>query len=90
MTVNADVRYSGHVACEVLEAGRGETGEAVTIGKPIPGFTLADCAPVTADRVDAPLTWRGGELSSLRGRSIRLRFDLFKADLFAIRFIDSQ
>lgn len=86
LAVNAAIRYSGHVACEVLEAGLGETGEAVTVGKPIPGYTLADCVPVTGDHVHAPLAWRGGDLATLRGRSVRLHFSLFKADLFAMKF----
>ena len=86
LAVNAAVRYSGHVRCEVQEAGLGETGEAVTIGRPIPGYTLDDCAPVTGDRIHAPLSWRGGSLGALRGRSVRLHFSLFKTDLFALEF----
>jgi len=87
LAVNAAVRYSGHVACEVLEAGLGETGEAVTVGKPIPGYTLADCVPVTGDQVHAPLAWTAGpDLRALRGRTVRLHLQLFKADLYALRF----
>ena len=86
LAVNACVRYSGYVKCEVLEAGLGDTGEAVTIGRPIPGYSLDDCAPVTGGAVSTPLSWRGGGLDALAGRSVRLRFALFKTDLFAVRF----
>ena len=34
----------------------------------------------------APFAWRGGTLGALKGRSIRLRFVLFKADLYALQF----
>lgn len=88
LSVNANVRYSGYLKCEVLEAGLGETGEAVTIGRPIPGYTLEDCEAVTGDAIRAALNWRGGALAALKGRSVRLRFSLFKADLYALRFGD--
>ena len=69
-----------------MDAGIGDTGEATTVGKAIPGFGLDDCQPVTGDSTDAAVTWRGGDVRRLRGRSVRLRFDMYKADLFAIRF----
>ena len=86
LAVNADVRYSGYACCEVLEAGRGDTGEAVTIGKPIEGYTLDDCLPVTDNSARTTFTWRGGQLTALRGRTVRLRLALFKADIYALHF----
>jgi hypothetical protein len=48
-------------------------------GKPAqPGIAYAES--------DDGIVWRGGDLAVLRGRSVRLRFDLFKADLFALYF----
>lgn len=83
--LNARASYSGFIRAEVLAAGIGDTGTAVTVGQPIPGFTLADCDGVTGDHLDAPLAW-AGDLRSLVGRQVRLHVDLYKADLFAIRF----
>jgi hypothetical protein len=89
LAVNADVRYSGYVRCEVLEAGLGDTGEAVTIGRPLAGYTLDDCLPVTGNGVHTAFTWRGGPLAALRGRTVRLRLALYKADIYALHF-DAQ
>ena len=56
-------------------------------GKPLEGFTLADCAPLTGDFIDHTVTWKGGSLESLAGQPVRLRFALRAADLFALQFI---
>jgi len=86
LALNARASYSGGIRCEVLEAGPGETGEAVTVGKALPGYTLDDCVAATGDAVNAPVVWRGGSLAALAGRTVRLRFVLFKADLYALKF----
>ena len=84
--LNVRTRYSGSLRCALLAAGAGETGEAVVEGQPIPGFTLDDCLPIQVDDVDIPLSWKGGSLEALRGQTVRLQFELFKVDLFAIKF----
>lgn len=83
--LNARASYSGFIRAEVLAAGIGDTGTAVTVGQPLAGFTLADNIPVTGDHIDVPLAWKG-DLHSLVGQQVRLHFDLYKADLFALRF----
>jgi hypothetical protein len=83
--LNARVAYSGFIRAEVLAAGSGDTGTAVTVGQPIAGFTLTDCAAVTGDGIDLPLEWTG-DLRALQGREVRLRFELYKAELFAVTF----
>jgi hypothetical protein len=56
---------------------------------PLPGFAIADCDPFTGDALRQPVTWRGQhDVSALAGRTIRLRFELQNADLFAFRFVD--
>lgn len=55
-------------------------------GAALPGWTLADCAPLTGDGFDQPVKWSGGELESLAGKAIRLRFVILDADLFSLRF----
>ncbi|MFH1007210.1 MAG: hypothetical protein V1800_06885 [Candidatus Latescibacterota bacterium] len=49
-------------------------------GHPLEGFS--DMEPLFGDELDAPLSY---DLSSLRGKSVRLRVRLADADLFALR-----
>lgn len=51
-------------------------------GEPIAGFRFADCQPISADALAAPLIWKQ-PLSTLRGRSVRMEFSLKNASLFA-------
>ncbi|SKB06397.1 hypothetical protein SAMN02745166_04465 [Prosthecobacter debontii] len=56
-------------------------------GTPIPGFSLADCEPVTGDQIELPVRWKNGQdLAKLAGQPIRLRFTLRDSDLFSLRF----
>jgi hypothetical protein len=55
-------------------------------GQPVAGYALDDMEPVYGDQLDACVAWKnGGDLSSLQGRPVRLRFVLQDADLFALR-----
>ena len=50
------------------------------------GFTLDDCDPLATDHPDALVTWKGkGDLSTLTGRPVYLRFELRQAALYAFR-----
>jgi len=56
-------------------------------GRALPGFALDDMDPLYGDQLDAPISWKGGgDLSALIGTSVRLRFELHDADVFALRF----
>ncbi len=56
-------------------------------GKALPGFSLEDCPPMFGDSVERGVAWdKGAELSGLAGRTVRLRFVLRDADLYAYRF----
>jgi hypothetical protein len=56
-------------------------------GRPIPGFTLEDCPALFGDSVDRPVAWKsGGDVKSLAGQPVRLRFVLEDADLYAYVF----
>ena len=56
-------------------------------GRPRPGFTMTDCPEIYGDEVEGVIHWeRGGDVSSLAGQPVRLRFALRDADLFAFRF----
>jgi hypothetical protein len=61
------------------------------VGKPIEGFALADMPPLYGDELDAVVEWKSGnDLSSLAGRTVRLRFVLKDADVYALRFQDAK
>ena len=56
-------------------------------GKPISGFSLADCPEIYGDQIEHVVTWKnGGDISKLAGKGIRLRFVMKDADLFSMRF----
>lgn len=56
-------------------------------GEPIKGFTLNDCPAHFGDTVNRAVTWkRGTDVSKLSGKSVRLRFELKDADLYALQF----
>jgi hypothetical protein len=70
---------------EVAQAG--VAGFSTTVGQPAEGFSLDDCDPISGDHTDRAITWRGSDdLSRFAGRPIVLRFKLFKADLYALKF----
>jgi len=60
-----------------------------TSGKPIPDYGLNDMEPIFGDALDKKVEWeKGGDLSELISKPVRLRFVLNDADIFAIQFID--
>lgn len=54
-------------------------------GKPLPGFDLADCRPVSGDSVSEELQWKA-DLGAMEGKPVRLRFEIRDASLFAFQF----
>jgi hypothetical protein len=56
-------------------------------GRPIPGFTLADCVPLVGDEIDQPVRWASNDsVAALAGKPIRIRFVGRNADLYAFAF----
>jgi hypothetical protein len=56
-------------------------------GVPVSGFTLEDCPEVYGDKLDAIVSWNGGnDVGSLAGKAIRLRFQMSDADLYSFQF----
>jgi hypothetical protein len=47
------------------------------------GFGLDQCIAVTGNVTDAAVGWQGRELASLAGRTVRLKFELRNATLYA-------
>ena len=56
-------------------------------GRPIPGYQLNDCSPLKGDSIGENVNWKNGSgISTLKGKVVRLRFQLLKADLYSIQF----
>jgi hypothetical protein len=56
-------------------------------GTPIPNFTLEDCPPIYANEIERSVDWRGdGDLSTVAGQPIRLRFVMTECDLYSFQF----
>ncbi|MBI5775530.1 MAG: hypothetical protein HZA89_17555 [Verrucomicrobia bacterium] len=77
LTLNFATSAAGGIQVELQNAG----------GQPLPGFTLADCPPIFGDALERAVTWKGGgDVSALAGKTVRLRFAMKDADLYALRF----
>ena len=56
-------------------------------GKPIEGYTFADCVPFHGDEVWTDFHWKGkSDLSELRGKAISVAYRLNSAKIFAFRY----
>jgi len=56
-------------------------------GTPLPGYALADCPEIIGDEIEHVVRWKGGaDLGRLAGKSVKVRFELKDADLFAFQF----
>ena len=53
-------------------------------GNVIPGFEADKCVIRHEDRGDIPLAWSGASTSAMAGRSVRLRFALRSANVYAV------
>lgn len=79
LTLNFETSGAGGVQVEIQDAD----------GKPIEGYTLADCPPIFGDRLAKVVRWKsaGGDVRPLAGKPIRLRFVLKDADLYSFQFV---
>ncbi len=81
LSINLSTSAAGSVRVEIQD----------TEGQPIDGYTLADCPEIYGDAIERVVQWkRGADVSGLAGKPIRLRFALKDADLYAIRFVQTQ
>lgn len=75
--INTD-SWRGRVLVEVLDADRMQ---------PVAGFAKEDSISATVNSIDEPVRWKGvSSLESLRGRTVRLRFHLWQAELYSFWF----
>ena len=53
----------------------------------MPGFALADATELFGDEINRTYAWKSGtDVSTLAGKTIRLRFVMKDADLYSFRF----
>ena len=58
-------------------------------GRPLAGWALADAPETFGDEIEGVFHWNGaGDLGRLGGTTVRLRFVMKDADLYAFRFRD--
>ena len=56
-------------------------------GKPIDGYSLADCDEIFTDNIAHIVTWKGNaDVGKLAGKPVKLRLQLRDANLYAIQF----
>jgi hypothetical protein len=72
LVVNAN-SSAGELRVEVLTAD----------GVPVPGYTLDDAAPISADTLGMPVRWAASDRLPNIGGPIRLRFSLSRGDLYS-------
>ena len=51
-------------------------------GRPFPGFSLEECAPLFGDTIDRTVRWQGGSLAALAGQPVRLRLAVSDAQVY--------
>jgi len=54
-------------------------------GKPLEGFRLEDCEPLTGDSINAVVKWKGNSTLKTAPAGLRMRFVLQDADLFSMK-----
>lgn len=60
-------------------------------GEPVPGFDLDDCLPLTGDRLDHRVHWRGDpDRTVLLGKELRLRLEAARTTVYALGAGDAE
>lgn len=77
LELNVDAAGGGSVRVELLDED----------GEPIKGFGKDDAIPIARNSVRMPVVWKGNpDLSALVGRTVRMRFHMTNASLYAFQF----
>jgi len=75
LLLNYSTSGAGSVRVEIQDAG----------GAPVPGYAMDDAIRHVGDASGLEVRWKsGGDISGLKGRSIRLRVIMHDADLFSL------
>lgn len=81
LELNVDCSGGGHLNVELQSAD----------GQPIPGYTLADCDRIYHNNIRKTVTWKGkADVSSLKGKSVRINLAMRDAKLYALQFASSK
>jgi|LSQX01.1.fsa_nt_gb hypothetical protein len=81
LAINASTSGAGSIQVEIQDAA----------GQPLPGYALADCPRIFGDDLELVVRWKqGGDVRPLSGKTVRLRFVLSDADLYAFQFVPYQ
>ena len=68
------------------DGGTVRVGLETADGKPIAGYEINNCVPLSGDHIQRNVAWKNGsDLNSLEGKTVRLRFQLKKADLYSLQ-----
>lgn len=77
LEVNAWTHYGGELRLELIEAN----------GAAIPGYSLAECDPISGEAANQTITWQGNpDLAAWASKPVRLRLWLRRARLHALQF----
>jgi hypothetical protein len=77
LSLNFSTSAGGSVKLEIQDAQ----------GVPLPGYHLDEQQPMVGDAIDRVVAWKDNrDLAALTGKTIRLRFVLQEADVFALQF----
>lgn len=75
LLLNYSTSAGGQLQVELLDAD----------GEPIPDFGLNDAPLIVGDEIDRSVQW-AGDLQTLQGTPVRLRFVMLECDLYSFRF----
>jgi len=88
--ITKPLRFSGRELCvNYLTSAGGSLRLELQdeAGKPLPGFALGDCKALGGDSIEQKITWaKGSAGATLAGQTVRLRFVMQNADLYALQF----
>lgn len=87
--VTKPLKFSGNTL-ELNLAAKGEVRVELQdeAGQPLRGFELSNCDPIRGDHLQKKVTWKGkSNVKSLEGKTVRVRFQLQQAKLYACQFV---
>ena len=77
LSINFGTSAAGSVRVEIQDEA----------GKPLPGYSLDDAVKQIGNEVDRKVRWKqGSDVSSLAGKTVRLRFVIKDADIYSFTF----
>jgi len=81
LVINYATSAAGSIRVEIQDA------DGRAWGRPVPGFTLAECPEIYGDEIEQVVSWKkGSDVGSLSGKPVRLLFVMKDADLYSLRF----